>query len=151
MQARPDDARAFGIAVLNRALEGVKGTTAIHICFGYALTIKQKAPTYDFLAELEESAAVQISVETAQSNLDCSTLRGLTKTIVLGVLDLSDPNIETPEIVAARVRRALPYVSADRIIVAPDCGMKYLPRQTAFGKLKALVQGAAIIRREVLG
>jgi len=149
MQARPDDARAFGVDVLNRALAGINGVTAVHICFGYALTIKKKAPTYDFLAELERSAATQISIETAQSNLDCSTLGGISKEIILGVLDLSNPNVESPEDVAVRIRRALPFVSPDRLILAPDCGMKYLPREIAFGKLTSLVKGAAIVRREI--
>jgi 5-methyltetrahydropteroyltriglutamate--homocysteine methyltransferase len=151
MQARPDDARAYGVEVLNRALEGAAGTTAVHVCFGYALTIKKKAPAYDFLAELEQSTAQQISVETAQSKLDCSTLAALSKTIILGVIDLSDPAVESADVVAARIRRALPYVSPDRIVVAPDCGMKYLSRDAAFGKLRAMVEGAAIVRRELRG
>ena len=151
MQARPDQARQYGLKALNRALDGAKGTTAVHICFGYALTIKQKAPLYDYLAELEGSVADQISVETAQSKLDCSQLRALSKTIILGVIDLSDSSVELPETVAARIRRALPYVPAERIVVAPDCGMKYLPRETAYGKLRAMVEGAAIVRRELTG
>ena len=149
MQARPNDARTYGLKVLNRALDGISGTTVVHICFGYALTIKQKAPVYDFLAELEHSLAQQISIETAQSKLDCSTLLALSKTIILGVIDLADMSIETPEIVAARIRRALPYVSPERVIVAPDCGMKYLPRDVAFGKMRAMVEGASIVRREL--
>jgi len=151
MQARPDQAREFGLKALNRALDGVTGTTAVHICFGYALTIKNKAPVYDYLAELEGSLADQISVETAQSKLDCSTLGALSKTIILGVVDLSDPQVETAEVVAGRIRRALPYVPAERIVVAPDCGMKYLPREVAYGKLRAMVDGAAIVRRELTG
>lgn len=151
MQARPDQARQYGLKALNRALAGAQGTTAVHICFGYALTIKQKAPLYDYLAELEDSVADQISVETAQSKLDCSQLRALSKTIILGVIDLSDSSVESPETVAERIRRALPYVPAERIVVAPDCGMKYLPRETAYGKLRALVEGAAIVRRELTG
>ncbi len=151
MQARPDQARQYGLKALNRALEGASGTTAVHICFGYALTIKQKAPVYDYLAELEESSADQISVETAQSKLDCSTLAALSKTIVLGVIDMSDPQVETPDTVAARIRRALPYVPAERLVIAPDCGMKYLSREVAYGKLRAMVDGAAIVRRELTG
>jgi 5-methyltetrahydropteroyltriglutamate--homocysteine methyltransferase len=149
MQARPEEARRYGVDTINRALEGISGTTALHICFGYALTMKQKAPVYDFLAELEQSHVRQISVETAQSKLDCSTLSSLSKTIILGVIDLAAPEIESPETVAARIRRALPYVPAERIVVAPDCGMKYLPRETAYSKLRAMVDGAAIVRREL--
>ena len=149
MQARPDKARRFGLSVLRLALKDIRGTTALHICFGYALTIKQKASAYDFLAELEDSPVDQISIETAQPRLDCSALKGLSKTIILGVIDLSDMNVETPETVAARIRRALPYVTPERIVVAPDCGMKYLPHQVAFDKLKAMVDGADIIRREL--
>ena len=151
MQARPSDARKYGLKALNRALEGVSGTTAVHICFGYALTIKQKAPVYDFLAELENSLAQQISIETAQPKLDCSTLAALSKTIILGVIDLADMGIETPEIVAARIRRALPYVPPERIIVAPDCGMKYLSRDVAYRKLRAMVEGTRIVRHELAG
>jgi len=151
MQARPGDARKYGLKALNRALEGISGTTAVHICFGYALTIKQKAPVYDFLAELENSLAQQISIETAQPNLDCSTLAVLSKTIILGVIDLADMGIEAPETVAARIRRALPYVSSERIVVAPDCGMKYLSREVAYGKLQAMVEGTDIVRRELTG
>jgi 5-methyltetrahydropteroyltriglutamate--homocysteine methyltransferase len=149
MQARPDKARAYGLAALNRALDGVTGTTIVHICFGYAQTVKQKPPGYSFLTEFEQSKAQQISIETAQPNLDCAVLAQLSKTIVLGVIDLGDHNVEAPETVAARIRRALPHVAAERIIVAPDCGMKYLPREVAFGKLKAMVEGAGIVRREL--
>ena len=149
MQARPDKARRFGLSVLRRALDGVTGTTALHICFGYALTIKQKAPAYDFLAELEATAIAQISIETAQPQLDCSALAKLSKTIILGVIDLSDMQVETPETVAGRIRRALPYVAPERIVVAPDCGMKYLPHDVAFAKLCAMAAGATIVRREL--
>jgi 5-methyltetrahydropteroyltriglutamate--homocysteine methyltransferase len=150
MQARPEKAKAYGIAALNAALDGVGGTTAVHICFGYAQTVKNAKPTgYSFLEEFEQSSAQQISVETAQPKLDCSQLKSLTKTIILGVIDLGDLAVETPEAVAARIRRALPFVAAERIIVAPDCGMKYLPREVAFAKLNAMVQGAAIVRREL--
>ena len=151
LQARADAARQYGLKALNRALDGAPGTTAVHICFGYALTIKNKASVYDYLAELEGSLADQISVETAQSKLDCSTLGALSKTIILGVIDMSDPQVETPETVAARIRRAMPYVPAERMVIAPDCGMKYLSREVAYGKLRAMVEGAAIVRRELTG
>ena len=152
MQARPEKARQYGLKALNRALEGVPGTTAVHICFGYAQMVKEKPPGYSFLAEFEESTADQVSIETAQPNLDTSVLKKLPhKKIVLGVIDLSDPTVETPETVAARIRRALPHVPAERLIIAPDCGLKYLSREVAFGKMKAMVEGAAIVRREVAG
>jgi 5-methyltetrahydropteroyltriglutamate--homocysteine methyltransferase len=150
MQARPEKARQYGLKALNRALEGVKGTTAVHICFGYAAIIHQRPSGYSFLPELEGSLAHQVSVETAQASLDTSVLKQLpSKTIMLGVLDLSDMKIESPETVAARIRRALPHVPADRIVVAPDCGLKYLPREVAFGKMQAMVEGTKIVRREI--
>jgi 5-methyltetrahydropteroyltriglutamate--homocysteine methyltransferase len=150
MQARPDKAREYGLKALNRALREVQGTTAVHICFGYAAIIHQRPPGYSFLPELEHSHADQISIETAQSSLDCSVLTKLSsKNIILGVLDLSDMTVETPQTVANRIRRALPYVSAERLIIAPDCGLKYLPRDVAFGKVRAMVAGAAIVRREL--
>src|SRR5207253_4465187 len=125
MQARPEKARRYGLAALNRALDGVTGTTAVHLCFGYAAIIHERPPGYAFLAELADSRVQQISIETAQSSRDCSVLGSSNgQQIILGVLDLSRNEIETPEVVAARIRRALPYVSADRIIVAPDCGLK---------------------------
>ena len=150
MQARPEKARKFGLAGLNAALDGVRGTTAVHICFGYAAIIHVRPEGYSFLPELASSPVQQVSIETAQSKLDCSVLEKLPgKTIILGVLDLSDLEIETPKTVAARIRRALPYVPAERIVVAPDCGLKYLPREVAFGKMQAMVQGAAIVRAEL--
>jgi len=150
MQARPEEARAFGLKALNQALDGVTGTTAVHICFGYAAIIHSRPSGYSFLGELAGCHCRQVSVETAQSNLDCSALTPLAgKKILLGVLDLADQIVETPETVAARIRRALPYVAAENIILAPDCGMKYLPRETAIGKLKAMVAGAAIMRAEL--
>ncbi len=150
MQARPDKARKFGMHAFNRALEGVTGTTAVHLCFGYAAIIHERPPGYNFLPELEATKVQQISIETAQSNLDCAVLEKLpSKTIILGVIDLSDMKVETPETVAERIRRALKYVPADRIIVAPDCGMKYLPREVAFAKLKAMVAGTALVRKEL--
>ena len=149
MQARPEKARQYGLQALNRALEGVTGTTAVHICFGYAAVIHVRPSGYSFLGELAGCSCKQISIETAQSNLDCSVLKSLPgKKILLGVIDLNDMTVETPETVAARIRRALPYVKTEDIIVAPDCGMKYLPREVAFGKMKAMVEGAKIMRQE---
>jgi 5-methyltetrahydropteroyltriglutamate--homocysteine methyltransferase len=150
MQARPEEARAYGLKALNRALEGVTGTLAVHICFGYAAIIHQRPSGYSFLPELAGCSCTQVSIETAQSNLDCAVLGKLAgKKILLGVLDLSDMNPETPEQVAARIRRALPYVDAKNIVVAPDCGMKYLPREVADAKLRAMVEGARIVRNEL--
>ena len=150
MQARPDKAAAFGVKALNRALEGVTGATAVHLCFGYAAFVKQRPAGYSFLPELERSTAQQISIETAQSHLDCKVLESLpSKRIVLGVIDLADPSIETPATVAERIRRALPHIGPERLIIAPDCGMKYLPRDVAFGKLKAMVEGTKIVRAEI--
>jgi 5-methyltetrahydropteroyltriglutamate--homocysteine methyltransferase len=150
MQARPEEARAYGLKALNRALEGVTGTLAVHICFGYAAIIHQRPSGYSFLPELAGCSCTQVSIETAQSNLDCAVLGKLAgKKILLGVLDLSDMNPETPELVAARIRRALPYVDAKNIVVAPDCGMKYLPREVADAKLRAMVEGARIVRNEL--
>jgi len=150
MQARPDDARSYGLRALNRALEGVHGTTAVHICFGYAAIIHDRPAGYSFLPELAGCSCAQVSIETAQSNLDCAVLSRLVgKKIILGVIDLADQNIETPETVAARIRRALPYVAAEDIVVAPDCGMKYLPRDVAFGKMQAMVAGARIAREQL--
>lgn len=150
MQARPDEARAYGLKALNRALEGVSGTVVVHICFGYAAIIHQRPSGYSFLPELAGCSCAQVSIETAQSNLDCAVLAKLAgKKILLGVLDLSDMNPETPQQVAARIRRALPYVEAKNIVVAPDCGMKYLPRDVADAKLRAMVEGARIVRNEL--
>jgi 5-methyltetrahydropteroyltriglutamate--homocysteine methyltransferase len=152
MQARPEKARRYGLAALNRALDGIQSTTAIHLCFGYAAIIHDRPPAYSFLPELGDSLVQQISVETAQSSLDCSVLSKLSgKQIILGVLDLSKHEVETPEIVATRIRRALPFVNAERLIVAPDCGMKYLPRDVAFEKMQAMVEGAHIVRSELAG
>jgi 5-methyltetrahydropteroyltriglutamate--homocysteine methyltransferase len=147
MQARPDAAREFGLAALNRALDGVTGTTAVHICFGYAAIIHDRPSGYSFLPELAGCPCDQVSIETAQSGLDPSVLEKLSdKTIILGVLDLSDHNVESPEVIAERVRRALPYVDASRLVLAPDCGMKYLPRASASGKLESLVAAARMLR-----
>ena len=150
MQARPDAAREYGIEVLNRALDGVEGETAVHICFGYAAIIHERPEGYSFLPELAGCSAHGISIETAQSGLDCAVLETLpNKKIILGVLDLADLTVESPETVAGRIRRALPHCPADRIIVAPDCGLKYLPRDVAFGKMQAMAEGAAIVRAEL--
>jgi len=150
MQARPEKARQYAIAALNRALDGVTGTTVVHLCFGYAALVHERPTGYSFLPELAESRAQQISIETAQSSLDCSVLAKLPgKIIILGTLDLSTNDGENAETVAARIRRALPFVDASRVIVAPDCGMKYLTREAAFGKMKAMVEGARIVRSEL--
>jgi 5-methyltetrahydropteroyltriglutamate--homocysteine methyltransferase len=150
MQARPEKARKYGLKALNRALDGVRGTTAVHICFGYAAIIHVRPSGYSFLPEFANSPVQQVSVETAQSSLDCTVLESLAgKTIILGVLDLSDNKVESPETVAARIRRTLPHVPAERIIVAPDCGLKYLSRDIAFGKMRAMVEGAKIVRSEL--
>jgi 5-methyltetrahydropteroyltriglutamate--homocysteine methyltransferase len=150
MQARPAKAREYGLEAVNAALDGITGRTALHICFGYAAIIHERPSGYDFLPELAGCTVQQVSLETAQSNLDTSVLEGLRgKTIILGVIDLSTHEVETPETVAARIRRALPHVEADKVIVAPDCGMKYLPHDVAFGKMKAMADGAAIVRAEV--
>ncbi|MBS0246526.1 MAG: 5-methyltetrahydropteroyltriglutamate--homocysteine methyltransferase [Proteobacteria bacterium] len=150
MQARPEKARKFGLAGLNAALDGVKGTTAVHICFGYAAIIHVRPEGYSFLPELANTPVQQVSIETAQSKLDCKVLETLPgKTIILGVLDLSDPSIEAPETVAARIRRALPYVPAERLVIAPDCGLKYLPRPVAFAKMQAMFEGTRIVRGEL--
>jgi 5-methyltetrahydropteroyltriglutamate--homocysteine methyltransferase len=150
LQARPEPAHQYGVKVVNRALEGVTGTTAVHLCFGYAAIIHDRPPGYSFLPELAECSCDQISIETAQSGLDCSVLSALDgKTIILGVLDLNDTTVESPETVAARVRRALPYVPPERLVLAPDCGMKYLPRDAAFGKLTAMTAAAASLRAEI--
>ena len=149
LQARPEKARQYGLRALNRALEGASGITAVHICFGYAAIIHERPSGYSFLTELAQCHCTQISIETAQSNLDCSVLASLAgKKIMIGAIDLADMTIETPETVAARVRRALEYVRPEDAIIAPDCGMKYLPRDVAFGKMQAMAQGAAILRRE---
>jgi 5-methyltetrahydropteroyltriglutamate--homocysteine methyltransferase len=150
MQARPEKARKFGVPAVKRALDGIVGTTALHICFGYAAIIHVRPSGYSFLPELADTPVKQISIETAQSNLDTAVLARLPgKTIILGVIDLSDMKVETAETVAERIRRALLHVPVERVVVAPDCGMKYLPRDIAFGKMKAMVDGAGIVRAEV--
>jgi 5-methyltetrahydropteroyltriglutamate--homocysteine methyltransferase len=152
LQARPEPARAYGVKALNRALDGVVGTTAVHICFGYAAIIHDRPSGYSFLPELADCLCDQVSIETAQSHLDPVVLKHLpNKTIILGVLDLSDHTVETPDVVAERVRRVLPIVDAGRLVLATDCGMKYLPRESAEGKLRAMTTAAALLRAEVGG
>ena len=152
MQARPEKARQYGLKALNRALEGIAGTTIVHICFGYAAIIHERPSGYSFLPELADCRCRQISIETAQSNLDCSVLATLPgKQILLGTIDLSDMKVEAAETVAARIRLALPFVTPENIVVATDCGMKYLPREVADGKMRAMVEGAAIVRQELTG
>jgi 5-methyltetrahydropteroyltriglutamate--homocysteine methyltransferase len=149
MQARPAKAREYGVDALNRALEGIKGLTAVHICFGYAAVIHTRPTGYDFLPELGQCKCNQISIETAQSNLDCTILETLgDKQIMVGCLDLSDMNVETPEVVAARIRKALKHIRPEQVILAPDCGMKYLPRDVADGKLRSMVLAAHMLRKE---
>jgi 5-methyltetrahydropteroyltriglutamate--homocysteine methyltransferase len=149
MQARPEKARQFGLQALERALDGVSGLTAVHICFGYAAIIHQRPSGYSFLPELTACSCRQISVETAQSHLDCEVLAKLAgKQIMVGAIDLSDMAVESAEVVAARVRRALQYVRPENVIIAPDCGMKYLPREVAFGKMRAMAEAARILRKE---
>ena len=147
----PDAAKRYAVKAINRALAGIKVPTVVHICFGYAAVVPGAKPVgYAFLAELADSVVETLSIESAQPKLDLAVLKELApKKVMLGVLDLGDPNIETAETVAARIRAGLKYLSADRLVPAPDCGMKYMPRATAFGKLKALSDGAAIVRKEL--
>jgi len=152
MQARPEKARQFGLKALNRALEGVDGTTAVHICFGYAAIIHQRPSGYSFLPELAGCVCRQVSIETAQSGLDCAVLAKLPgKKIMVGCIDLNDMTVETPQVVVDRIKRALPFVAKEDVILAPDCGMKYLPRDVADGKLRAMVEGARLLREELGG
>jgi 5-methyltetrahydropteroyltriglutamate--homocysteine methyltransferase len=149
LQARPEPAKVYGIRALNRALDGITGTTAVHLCFGYAAIIHDRPSGYSFLPELADCTCDQISIETAQSNLDTSVLSTLTgKKIMLGVIDLSDPAVESVDTVVRRVRRALPYVAPENLIIATDCGMKYLPRDSAMGKMRAMAGAAAVLRAE---
>lgn len=150
MQARPEKARTYGLDALNRALDGISGKTCVHICFGYAALIHERPEGYSFLPELANACCRQVSIETGQSGLDCSVLESLDdKEILLGVLDLSNNVVESVETIKDRVRRALQFVDAERIILAPDCGMKYLSREAAFGKLSAMVEAARQLRAEV--
>jgi 5-methyltetrahydropteroyltriglutamate--homocysteine methyltransferase len=149
MQARPEKARQYGLKALNRALDGVSGTTAVHICFGYAAIIHARPEGYSFLPELAGSPCKQVSIETAQSNLDTAILAKLPgKKIMVGCIDLSDMAVETPQKVVERLKKALAHVKPENVIVAPDCGMKYLPREVAYGKMKAMVEGARLLRKE---
>jgi 5-methyltetrahydropteroyltriglutamate--homocysteine methyltransferase len=148
LQARPEPARAYGVKALNRALAGVVGTTAVHLCFGYAAIIHERPSGYSFLPELADCSCDQISIETAQSHLDTSVLKHLTgKTIMLGVIDLSDPEVESVDTVVERVRRALPHVAPEKVVIAPDCGMKYLPWESATGKMRSMAGAAEVLRR----
>jgi 5-methyltetrahydropteroyltriglutamate--homocysteine methyltransferase len=150
MQARPEKARQYGLTALNKALEGISAVTAVHICFGYAAIIHQRPSGYSFLPELAGCSCQQVSIETAQSKLDCSVLTSLTsKKIMVGCLDLSDMTVETPQKVVERIKKALRHVPKEDVILAPDCGMKYLPREVAFGKMKAMVDAAKMLRAEL--
>ena len=150
LQARPEQARKYGVEAINRALDGALGTTALHMCFGYAAIVHDRPGQYAFLPELNACVAQQISIEAAQPNLDLSVLGQLpNKTIILGVLNLGDEQVETPQVVADRIRSALRQIEPERLVVAPDCGMKYLPRDVAFAKLQAMVEGAKIVREEL--
>jgi len=149
MQAQPEKARQYGLEALNRALDGIGGTTAVHICFGYAAIVHQRPSGYSFLPELAGCSCRQISIETAQAKLDCAVLAQLPgKQIMVGCLDLNDMTVETPQAIVARIERALRFVAPENVILAPDCGMKYLPRDVAFGKLRAMVEAARLLRSE---
>jgi 5-methyltetrahydropteroyltriglutamate--homocysteine methyltransferase len=150
MEAWADKARQYAVKALNRALEGITGTTVVHLCFGYGHYLKKKTSGYHFLPELEACVTNQVSIEAAQPKLDLAVLKELpSKTIMLGVLDLGDSNVETPQTVAERIRAAIKVVSPERLVIAPDCGMKYLAREVAFGKLKSMVEGTKIVRAEL--
>mgnify|MGYP001094277186 CR=1 FL=1 len=152
VRAAPDKASRYGVRAINRALEGIEGTTVVHVCFGYAAVVAQKPSGYSFLPQLADTVAQQISIEAAQPKLDLGVLRDLAgKTIMLGVLDLGDAAVETAGTIADRIRAGLRFVDAAHLVPAPDCGMKYLPRDVADGKLRALAEGAAIVRRELAG
>jgi 5-methyltetrahydropteroyltriglutamate--homocysteine methyltransferase len=154
LQARPEPAAEYAIEAINRAFDGIEGETVLHTCFGYAHLVKERPPGYPFLRELGDCAATHLSLEAAQPNLDPGVLREVAatdKTIVLGVLDLGSDEVETADLVAARIRDALTVVPAERLGVAPDCGMKYLPRERAFRKLQAMVAGAHLVRGELAG
>jgi 5-methyltetrahydropteroyltriglutamate--homocysteine methyltransferase len=149
MQARPEKARLYGLKALNRALDGVTGTTAVHICFGYAAIIHERPSGYSFLPELAQCSCHQVSIETAQSHLDCSVLQKLDgKRVMVGCIDLADPRAESVDTIVLRIQRALPYVKPENVILAPDCGMKYLPRALATDKLRAMVEAAKILRKQ---
>ena len=151
LESRVEQAGSYAVRAINRALEGVRGTTAIHVCFGYAAVVRNKPKrAYSVLAELAQTNADQISIEAAQPRLDLTSLRVLSgKNVVVGILDLNDPDVEEPSVLAQRIRAALEVIPPDRLIVAPDCGMKYLPRNVAFGKLRSMVQAAELVRAEL--
>jgi 5-methyltetrahydropteroyltriglutamate--homocysteine methyltransferase len=150
LQSRPERAAAFAVDAIDRALAGIDVATALHLCCGYAAVVEEKPRTYPFLVELDACSVGEISIEAAQPKVDLSVLRGLqSKRIAVGVLDLGDPEIETVDVVARRIRAALVHVPPERLVVSPDCGMKYLPRDVAYGKLCAMVAGAALVRAEL--
>jgi 5-methyltetrahydropteroyltriglutamate--homocysteine methyltransferase len=150
LQARADRAARYGVKAINRALQGIEGTTVVHLCFGYAAAVKDKPSGYSFLPQLADTTASQISIEAAQPRLDLGVLKDLSgKSVMLGVIDLGSEEIETPQEVAKRIRAGLKVLPPDRLVVAPDCGMKYLPREVAFAKLRALVEGTTLVRREL--
>jgi 5-methyltetrahydropteroyltriglutamate--homocysteine methyltransferase len=150
LQARPEPAREYAVEAINRALERIEGETVLHTCFGYAHIVKDKPTGYPFLSELSDCVATHVSLEAAQPNLDPEALRDIPdKTILLGVLDLGSSDAETPDVVADRIRRALEVVPPERVVVAPDCGMKYLPRELAFRKLQSMVAGARLVREDL--
>ncbi|MGH8670402.1 MAG: hypothetical protein ACREUN_00040 [Burkholderiales bacterium] len=150
LQARAEGAARYGVKAINRALQGIEGTTVVHLCFGYAAAVKDKPSGYSFLPQLADTTASQISIEAAQPKLDLAVLKELgSKSVMLGVIDLGSAAVESPEEVARRIREGLKHVPADRLVVAPDCGMKYLPREVAFSKLRSLAEGAALVRRQL--
>jgi len=150
IESRHERAKRYGIKALDRALDGVQGTTAVHICFGYAAVVADKPSAYHFLPEFERSKVGQVSIEAAQPKLDLSVLKELpSKTIIVGVIDLADKAVETPQLVAERIRQALAHAAPDRVVIAPDCGLKYLPRDVAFGKMRAMAEGARMVRQEI--
>lgn len=152
MQAKPDAARRYAVQAINHALQDAPGETVVHLCFGYAYTVKDKPTGYSFLPELEACNAGQISIEASQPNLDLAITKELpSKRIMVGVIDLADPEPETAEVVAGRLRKALDVLEPERIVAAPDCGMKYLDPNVARAKLQAMVDGAAIVRKELGG
>jgi 5-methyltetrahydropteroyltriglutamate--homocysteine methyltransferase len=152
LRNNPDEAKRYAVKVINRALEGITVPTVVHLCFGYAAVVPglSKPTGYSFLPQLADTIAQQISIESAQPKIDLGVLKDLApKKVMLGVLDLNDPGIETPQKVAERIRAGLKFLAPDKLLPAPDCGMKYLPRATAFGKLKAMAEGAALVRKEL--
>ena len=150
LQARADRAARYGVKAINRALAGIEGTTVVHLCFGYAAAVKDKPSGYSFLPQLADTTASQISIEAAQPRLDLGILRALSgKTVMLGVIDLGTPQVESPHVVAERIRAGLKHVPAERLVLAPDCGMKYLSREVAFAKLVSLAEGTNMVRKEI--